>query len=234
MFVTLKDIVLILLITLFFSCDKHLVIPVANSHYFINIYVDDFEGKSIFLYKLTPKLLKVDSSLVKNNSAYFDGKIDFTERYIITLKDMKGAKLFIVENDSIEIIIDKTDLRKSTLKGSLINDELISFQNKSNRITSKIESLFPDLQRARLNNDAEALKKISSQIAEIEQENIAFNFEYVNLHPDSFLSAMILNDLSKREEIDTEKISKSYHLLSKKVKQSVDSKSVERFLLLQL
>lgn len=227
-------IVSFLIICAFFSCDKQVETPVSNPQYFIKISADDFEGKFVYLYQISPNLTLVDSTLITNRFALFEGNIDFPERYILTLTDIKGGKLFIVENDSIEISVDKLNLPKSKIKGSKINDELIVFQNKSNQITSKIETLFPDLQRARLNNDAKSLEKISNQITEIEQENINFNFDYVSQHPDSFLSAMILNDLSKRENIDADKISKAYQSLIKNVKQSIDSKEVGLYLKRQL
>lgn len=232
MSLTLKDITFIILISFFISCEKQAEFSASKSQYSIKINIDYFNEHTIYLYKLIPNFSVVDSALVIKNTTSFDGNINFPERFILTLDNIDGGKLFIIENDSIEITMDKNDLKKSTIIGSKINDELFQFQNESKQIAAKIELLFPDLQRARLNNDAEVLKNISKQIAEIEQENINFNFEYINQHPDSFIAAMILNDLSKRDEIDIDidKISKAYHSLSNKVKQSVDAKEVHRFL----
>ncbi len=230
----LKDIAFLFLILLFLSCDKQTEIPILKTQYTINVHLDNFDGKSVFLYKLSPKLQLTDSTLIINNFAHFKGKIDFPERYVLMIEGIKDGKLFIIENNPIEIIIDKNDLKQSVIKGSEINTALIQFQNKSKQITSKIDIFFPDLQRARLNNDAEILKKIASQISIIEQENIDFNFEFVTQHPTSFISAMILNDLSKREKIDVDKIFKAFHSLSNNVKQSIDAKEVNLFLALQL
>ena len=227
-----KDISFLILTSLFFSCDKQVEIPISKTQYVINVHTDDLDNRNIFLYKLAPTFSLIDSTLIINNTAHFKGKIDFPERYAIKIKGIDSGKLFIIENDSIEVVIDKNDLTQSTIKGSKLNDELIEFQNKSKQINVKIELLFPDLQRARLNNDAETLEKIASQISAIEQENINFNFEYVNQHPTSFISAMILNDLSKRAGIDVDRIFNAYQKLSNNVKQSSDSKEVELFLAL--
>lgn len=231
---SLKDIAFLFLISLFFSCDKQVEIAISKTQYVISIHVDDLDGENVFLYKLFPEFSLIDSTLISNKSAYFKGEIDFPERFAIKVKGIDGGKLFVIENDSIEIVLDKSDLIQSTIKGSKINDELIEFQYKSKQINSKIELLFPDLQRARLNNDAEILEKIASQISAIEQENINFNFDYVNQHTTSFISAMILNDLSKRDDIDADRIVNAYQKLSNNVKQSVDSKEVKLFLALQL
>ena len=229
---TLKDIASFFLISLFFSCDKQVEIAISKTQYVINVNADDLDDKTVLLYKLSPEFSLIDSTLIINSIAHFKGKIEFPERYAIKVKGIDGGKLFVIENDSIEIVLDKSDLIQSTIKGSKINNELIEFQNKSKQINVKIELLFPDLQRARLNNDAETLKKIATQISEIEQENINFNFEYVNQHPTSFISAMILNDLSKREGIDVHRIVNAYQKLSINVKQSIDSKEIELFLAL--
>ncbi|MDC9722747.1 MAG: DUF4369 domain-containing protein [Urechidicola sp.] len=232
MSLTLKDIGFVFLTLLFFSCNKQVEIPKSKTQYVINIHADDLDDKNLFLYKLSPKFSLIDSTLIINNTAYFKGKIDFPERYAIKVKGIDGGKLFVLENDSIKIVLDKNDLTQSTIKGSKLNDELVEFQNDSKQINAKIELLFPDLQRARLNNDAKTLEKIASQISAIEQENINFNFEYVNQHPTSFISAMILNDLSKREGIGVVRIFNAYQKLSNNVKQGVDSKEVELFLAL--
>ncbi len=232
--VTIKDSITLLFVTFFVvSCVKDVPKVLLNDGYTLTITTQNIDGYKSYLYKLALKPTLIDSAIVKNNIAVYKGKIDFPERFLVTIDTLFGGKLFILENDSISIITDKNDLVSAKVVGSKLNDELIYYQNKSEKIFNKIELLFPDIQRARLENDALKLKTISNQMTAIEQESIDYNFNYIQQNSDSYLSAMILNDLSKRDSISINRISESYNLLSDAVKKSTDAKEIELLLSLQ-
>jgi len=225
-----KSIILLLSILFLISCVQPTTVLKKKNNFYIHISVDNTEGNKVFLLKTTPSIIAVDSATISNNTVVFNGSFSTPERYLIKINSLDGTKLFIIDNDSIQIAINKEDITKSTILSSPINDELRHFQSKSKQITSKIEFLFPEIQRARLNNDAKKLAEISTKITNITQENIDYSFDYILKNPTSFISAMILNDLSKQKDINLDRIFNSYQLLSKRVKESADAKEVLLFL----
>tara|TARA_B110000908_G_C10264179_1_gene462062 strand:+ start:3777 stop:4463 length:687 start_codon:yes stop_codon:yes gene_type:complete len=214
---------LLFIITLFTSCKKEKQLILNEDSYTLSILIDNNEGNKVYIQKLLSPT-EIDSTIVKNGISTFVGQISYPERYILTIETVFGGKMFILENDSINIHIKNNNLMNATIQNSKINYELISVQKESERIYNKIDLLFPVLQRARLENDAISLKDISNKMSLIEQENINFHFSYASKNPNSFISAMILNDLSKRDTIVRNKISKIYSLFSMEVKKSEDSK----------
>ena len=68
---------------------------------------------------------------------------------------------------------------------------------------------------------------ISNKIKAVEQEVLEINFSFVTANQNSFISAMILNDLSKRDSIDIDKISQLYQNLSLTVKKGKDAIELE-------
>lgn len=211
------------------SCAKEVKkVPKKNS-YSLNISVETITKNVVYLQRLAnPK--EIDSTIIDNQTALFTGSIETPERYLITIEGFFGGKMIVLENDSITIKITNKDLINSKIVGSKLNNELLKVQKNSEKIYNQIDALFPDMQRARLENDAEKLQEISVKMTLIEQENIDFNYNYAKQHPDSFISAMILSDLSKRDAIDSKKISSIYNSFTDEVKKSIDAQKVSIFL----
>ncbi|MCF6279348.1 MAG: DUF4369 domain-containing protein [Flavobacteriaceae bacterium] len=223
------SLILVLILTLN-SCTKDVKKVIKNDSYFLSISVESGINNIVYLQKLANPS-EIDSAEIEENGmAVFKGSIQNPERYLITIEGLFGGKMIIIENDSITVDIKNKDLINSTIIGSKLNDELFEVQKKSERIYNKIDVLFPDMQRARLENDVEKLQEITRKMTLIEQENIDFNFNYAKENPNSFISAMILSDLSKRDSIDTKKIIESYNTLTDKVKKGIDAQNIELFL----
>ncbi len=227
---TLKISLFFLILFIAFGCKKSTLKARQNPKFYISVSINNFNGYKLYLYKLTPTSKLIDSTIITNNKGVFEGEIQYPERYYIKLDGLNDGKLFIVENDSISILVNHDNLKNALVSGSKLTKELAEYQEKSQNIFSKIELLFPDLQSARMMNDVDKLAEISKKMSAIEQENIEFNFRYILQHSNSFIAAMILNDLSKNGEISTSQILESYQILSDKVKLGVDAKEIESYL----
>lgn len=222
------SLIIVLILTLS-SCTKEVKKTIKSNSYFLNISTENGSDNTVYLQKLANST-EIDSTSISDKNAVFSGSIKTPERYLITIEGFFGGKMIVLENDSITIEIKNKDLINSKIIGSKLNDELLRVQKKSEKIYNQIDALFPDMQRARLENDAEKLQEVSAKMTLIEQENIDFNFDYANQHPDSFISAMILSDLSKRDSIDREKITKIYNSFTDEVKKGIDAQKVAAFL----
>ena len=214
-----------------FSCVKEKATKEVQEQFVININISNADGNLSYLHKLTnSKTIISDSAIIKNDKVVFKGSLEYPERYLLTITNVFGGKLIILENDNINVQADKNDLTKAIISDSSINSELADVQEKSMRIYDKMDLFFPDLQRARLENDAEKLEQITSKMKAIEKENIDFNYTYASGNPNSYISAMILNDLSKRDSIDINKIKTIYDNFSEEVKKCADAEQLNLLL----
>lgn len=215
----------------FFSCAKEKAKNEVQEQFVLNINISNADGNLSYLHKLTnSKTILSDSAIIKNSKVTFNGSIRYPERYLLTVTNVFGGKLIILENDTINVQADKNDLTKATISSSLINNELADVQQKSMNIYDKMDLFFPDLQRARLENDAEKLSHIALKMKAIEKENIDFNYTYARENPNSYISAMILNDLSKRDSIDIKKVKAIYDTFSEEVKKCADAEQINLLL----
>ncbi len=223
--------VLLLSSFILFSCVEEKQRKASQEQFVLNINILNADGNVSYLHKLTDsKTIVSDSAIIKNNKVVFKGTVAYPERYLLTITNVFGGKLIILENDSINIEANKDDLTKAIISDSPINTELSNVQQKSMRIYDKMDLFFPDLQRARLENDAEKLSEITLKMKAIEQENIDFNYTYASENPNSYISAMILNDLSKRDSIDISKIKNIYDTFSDEVKKNADAEQINLLL----
>ncbi|PHR68858.1 MAG: hypothetical protein COA67_11940 [Lutibacter sp.] len=211
------------------SCTKDKTKVLKSDTYFLSVSTENGSNNTVYLQKLANSTV-IDSTQIENGIALFKGSVDTPQRYLITIEGYFGGKMIVLENDSITIEIRNKDLINSKIVGSKLNNELFNVQKQSEKIYNKIDPLFPDMQRARLENDAKKLQEISMKMTIIEQENINFNFNYSKENPNSFISAMILNDLSRRDSIDLKKLTDTYNALSDNVKKSVDAQRVASFI----
>ena len=229
----MKKRICVLLISsfVFFSCAKEKAKNEVQEQFVLNINISNADGNLSYLHKLTnSKTIPSDSAIIKNSKVTFKGSIEYPERHLLTITNVFGGKLIILENDTINVQADKNDLTKATISSSLINSELADVQQKSMNIYDKMDLFFPDLQRARLENDAEKLSHIALKMKAIEKENIDFNYTYAKENPNSYISAMILNDLSKRDSIDIKRVKVIYDTFSEEVKKCADAEQINLLL----
>ncbi|MCF6167260.1 MAG: DUF4369 domain-containing protein [Lutibacter sp.] len=174
----------------------------------------------------------IDSSKVIDNTFTFKGIVEFPERYALTFQDYSSVVIFILENTNFELSINQGQINDPLIKGSKLNNKLTEYKTKSKQIFKKIDYLFPQFQKARLENDAKELSIIGNELKSIEKEFINFSFDYVLQNKNSYIAPMILRDQLKSTTIDTLRIKEAYLILSDDIKNSPDSQIIASFLTL--
>ena len=227
-----KLLYLILISATIFACNR----PLSEKKIAESNAIDYFvvQGKivngyctTIYLNKIIENsLYPLDSAEVNKQSFEFSGSVSYPERFALTTDNSAQVAVFILENDSIFVKLDLSNLNEPQIDGSSLNNELNKYKTTSKEIFNKINYLFPQFQKARLENDAETLQRIGLEMENIEYEFVKFSFNYIENNTDSYLSAMILRDLLKSSKADTIKIKEAYHKLSSKVKQIPDAELV--------
>ena len=213
-----------------FSCKKDKNTNI-NEGYLITLNAKLPDNTKVYLQRFNNQLIQtIDSTTFLNESISFNGKVTSPERYLITINEVFGGLVLVVENDSILINMRNDDLINARISGSQLNNEMQSYKETLDKIYSKVDALFPEMQRARLSNNAEKLKQISLKMQAVETESIEYSFNYTSEKLDSYISAIILNDLSQRDSIDLKRITALYKKMPKDIQKSPDAKELSAFL----
>lgn len=227
-----KLIYLFLILTSVFACNRPLSEKKISENNEIDYFIilgNIFNGNcsKVYLNKIIENsLYPIDSAQINNQSFKFSGSVTYPERFALTTDNSANVAVFILENDSIFVTLDLTNLNEPTIEGSDLNKQLNNYKTTSKEIFNKINYLFPQFQKARLENDAETLQRIGLEMENIENEFVNFSFNYIENNSNSYLSAMILRDLLKSSKADTLKIKETFNKLSAKVKQIPDAQII--------
>jgi hypothetical protein len=217
-----------------FSCKKtpakNKVTPTKSTNYTLNGTVD-FDAEMVYLNKIkNDSLFKIDSSAVNNNAFIFKGKILSPERFALTFKKLSAIIIIILENQNFSIAIKKNEFNDPKIKGSPLNTLLLSYKNTAKGIFKKVDYLYPQFQKARLENDVKKLQEIKQKMETIENEFTTYSYHFIEHHKNSYLAGMILADHLKTSKIDTFKIKQTFKLLPPEIQQSTDGKLVATWL----
>jgi hypothetical protein len=189
--------------------------------------LESYLSDKVYLNKIIEnQIYPIDSTPIENNQFIFKGAVKYPERFALTFENYSAAVLLIVENTDFQISFIANQINEPVITGSALNNELHEYELTSKRIFKKIEFLFPQFQKARLENDASKLLEIGNEMKNIEAEFVDYSYNFIKTNRNSFVSAMILHDQLKTPNADTLRIEQTYYLLSEAVKKSPDAQII--------
>ncbi len=196
--------------------------------------LENLYPKKVYLNKIIGSSnYPIDSSTVIDNHFKFKGSVEYPERYSLTFENYSLAVICIIENVQIDISLNSKNINDPIIVGSPANNLLDQYKVQLKQIFKKIDYLFPQFQKARLENNVKELADIRDEMKTIELEYSDFSYNFIIQNKNSYVAAMILRDQLKSPKIDTLRIKNTYQVLSREVKKSPDSQIIEFFLELQ-
>lgn len=203
---------------------------ISKTNYTLNGSID-FDSKIAYLNKIrNDSLFKIDSSYINKHNFIFKGNIISPERFALTFKGFSAVVIVILEPKNFSISIKNHFFNDPKIIGSPLNSLLLSYKSTSKSIFKKINYLYPQFQKARLENDAQKLQEIKLKMETIENEFTNYSYHFIENNKNSYIAAMLLSDHLKSSKTDTLKIKEIFNTLPLKVKNSIDGKKVAKWL----
>jgi len=232
MFTTKYQLCTLMLVLLVLSACSKKSTTTENGEFIIKASIENLrDGTKVLLKKQKNNTtITIDSTLAKNEQFEFKGSLESPVMFGIFIDSIRGGLFPLVESGSIRIAAHQDSLNMATITGSKLNDELQQFKEGSQKIVSKINDLFIQIQKARSENDLSEINEINNKMRAINDENTRYSIDYTKNNPNSFVSSIILQDLLRMPEIDLEEVRSIYSSFSEDVKKSEYSKSIFDFL----
>jgi hypothetical protein len=232
----MKKLLFFFISLLVISCNNSLSTKSKNTptsvttNYTLNGFIN-FNASTAYLNKIkNDSLFKIDSSSINNEKFIFKGTIISPERFALTFKNYSAAIIVILEPKDFSVSIKKNLFYDPKIIGSPLNTLLLSYKNTSKGIFKNVDYLYPQFQKARLENDVLKLQEIKQKINTIESGFTNYSYQFIKHHKNSYVAAMLLADHLKSTKIDTFKIKETFNLLPKKIQNSVDGKRVANWI----
>jgi peroxiredoxin len=224
-----KLVLLTILSALFMSCSN-----VKEGEYIIEGQAKGVEnGKLIVLHKQDDSLgmVAVDTTRIKDGKFSFKGKSKEPLMHQIQIEGINNETFYtIVETGEINIIIDKDSVQKTKVSGTYNNDEMQSFTNKRNEIQAKIKEFEyknqSKLAIAQNEKDENTIKQLQADYTGLQNEMKDYVSKYIEDHPKSYISSLLITAMFGQFEPDLVKIEKYYNGLDKSLKEHSEGKKI--------
>lgn len=208
---------LLALSTILFSCE-------ADKGYFLSGNISDVaDGTTIYVSEIdnNNRPEKIDSTTIKDGKFEIDLKdIEKSDMALLEIDGIGGNVLYIAENQKIAFEIYKDSLRASKIEGGKENKALKEYLDHLKAMNQKIGELRMEMRTAMQSQDTAKLNDLRALEAELIDNDKVFKKKMVSENTDSFVSLMVLTDLSRIKSLPNAEIKEMYDSLSEDLKEN--------------
>lgn len=190
-------------------------------------------GKLIVLHKQDDSLgmIPVDTTRIKDGKFTFKGKTKEPLMHQIQIEGVNIETFYVItETGEIDITIDKDSVQKTKVGGTYNNDEMQSFTEKRNEFQSKIKEFEyknqSKLAVAQNANDEKTIKQLQADYAVLQNNMKDYVMKYIEEHPKSYISTLLIYSMFGDFEPDVAKIQKYYDGLDQSLKDHSEGKKI--------
>ncbi|OYQ38371.1 hypothetical protein CHU92_05345 [Flavobacterium cyanobacteriorum] len=210
------------------SCNR-----LADNEYEITGTVDKaLNGKQIILEKQGGYMgfIPVDTAVVKDGKFEFRGTVTEPSMHFLTLDDPMKKVDFILENGSINLKIDKDSLQKTERSGTPSNDKMAEYYKTIAAHTKKMMDFQKKNQAAYMDafkkKDSVTMNNLQKQYSAITDEMAKASVNFVKDNPDSYISVLLLKQMSTSGKVEEKDIKGRFDALSAKMKKTKEGKEL--------
>jgi len=202
---------------LFNSCQKNF-----NNQFKIDGTIDSTSNgnlaKLFFLENLKP--IAIDSTEIKNGKFTFEGSLENTDLYYISVGDAKMNLPLILENTTYTAHLYADSIYSSEVKGGKEQQLFLDYQSAAKDFKKKTIELSRKYQKAQVDKDSVASAEIKSEHEELTQIRKDHSISFIKTNKDYIFSAILLENFIKTNVIDDIEANELYEILGEKAKNS--------------
>ncbi len=221
-----KTIIFLIACVVLTSCNQ-----LKENEYRLNVEISGVEdGKKVTVKKSDEQNLPVDldSTVVKDGKFVISGFSETPELHYIFIESVQGNLGYIAEPGNIKAIAYKDSITKSVLSGTPNNDDFNSFLNESKAIGNKINAIRTAYADASKTGDTVTLATLGETYRELMVEAGEFETNFIKNHPNSFMSALILERMFFAGGKSADEVKKLFDPMSDEIKGTRVGKNISR------
>lgn len=126
----------------------------------------------------------------------------------------------MVENDVINVVLEKDSLHTSKVTGTKSNEVFTLYSNTIKKLADKRKILNVDFRKASQINDTENSKNITSELAKVTNDIANYPFEFIKEYNNNYFSLTLIESLIAVQSTDLNKLIETYNFLDSEIKGS--------------
>jgi len=152
-------------------------------------------------------------------------EIDFN---FITFSKTPGNLLVVIDENPVEINVDKSNLRKATVKGSEKNSIFYNYLNEINTQNTEELQLKKEQQVAAISADYDLMKSVAEQVRDLNSKKKETRLKTLNEQPGHIVSIMAIADLLNAKLITSKEAKNYFDKLDSSLKNCRIGKSLNK------
>ncbi len=177
--------------------------------------------------------VKIDSTVIKNNTFIFNGIVNELELAFIEIGNTHEFIIpFILENGEIKVTFDKTKPEDSKVIGTKNNDYLADYNTESNKIQKEIrdfqEQNSEKMLNAQQSQDKQTIDDLMAEYQKINSKLVNQNIDLIKNNKDAYISLIIIEQLMNGETITFEEYKSYFEAFDSKLKTTKKGKEIKQ------
>lgn len=168
-----------------------------------------------------------DTAIVMDGAFTFEGNIDYPEMWFLSVDNVVGSIPVMVENEDIDIVIDKNNLQETTVTGTKSNEALLEYNKKINSMMDRRTDLNREYATNVNTADSVTKARITKEFNDISEEMKSYPIQFIKERNDNYMALALIENLLKQKPDDVTEIEVAYNNLTNDIKNSVYGKMVE-------
>ena len=226
----MKKILLLLSLSLAFVSCKN----VGDNEFILNGTVKGVaDGKTVILERNSDSLgvIAMDTVKIKDGKFKFEGKVPELSMYSLTIEGIQPRSYVILEEGEINMEIDKDSVFKNKLSGTYHNEELTNFNGIGLKEQKKLKDFEVANQvkmtTAQKAKDTATIRALRAQYGAIQKEMEESTYKYIEEHPKSFVTVLLIHSLFNSYTPDTKRIEGYFKKLDPSLKKTSMGKRID-------
>ena len=224
-FYLMRYIYITLVLALLSSCNN-------DNSFVINGTIDVIDDTKVYILQADQNnqpFIK-DSTSVKSSQFSFKGISATPEISYIQVEGVNGYVLAILETGEITADIDKNNISKSIVSGTISNDDFVKYKLETKSLVDNMNSIASSAQDAIMNGDVETAKELEKDYNKKEREVLLYEWDFIIDNLDSYMSALLLEVFMVENKVNKDSIIDVYESFSNRIKVSGVGKNIASLL----
>ncbi len=186
------------------------------------------DGVEIYLKKsgVNNQLIEVDTAKTENGMFVFSGVKDMPEMHYILIDKYVGYAVAVLENGEIDIAAHKDSLGVAKITGTVQNDFLNDYREKSKAVSRQAVNIQEDMKNASMMGDTVLINSLKEELNELRDEYKTFEIDYIKSNPNALISALLIDKAMNTRTSTTEELQELYNTLAPEIKETDAAKKV--------
>jgi peroxiredoxin len=186
------------------------------------------DGVAVYLKKngVNNQLIEVDTAKTENGMFVFNGIKDMPEMHYILIDKHVGYAVAVLENGEIDITAHKDSLGLAKITGTVQNDFLNDYREKSKAVSMQAVNIQEDMKNASMTGDTVLINSLREELNELREEYETFEIDYIKSNPNALISALLIDKAMNTRTSTTEELLELYNILTPEIKETDAAKKV--------